>query len=75
MVGYEVINEFLNIRTGPSTDYKKVGEYDYGDIIYSGSEPFSGEDGRTWIRYTGGSTGRTLYVCYRDGYTQYLRRI
>ena len=75
MVRYEVIYDYLNIRTGPSTAYKNVGEYEYGDVINSGGEPFRGEDGKTWVRYSGGSTGRALYVCYRDGSTQYLRRI
>ena len=75
MVRYEVIYDYLNIRTGPSTAYQNVGEYERGDIINSGGDPFRGEDGKTWVRYSGGSTGRSLYVCYRDGSTQYLRRI
>ena len=75
MVRYQVIYDFLRIRTGPSTSYQCVGEYQRGDIINSGGSPFRGEDGRTWVSYTGGQTGATRYVCYSDGSTQYLRRI
>ena len=74
MVRYQVIYDFLRIRTGPSTSYKCVGEYSNGDIINSGGYPFRGEDGRTWVSYTG-SQGSTRYVCYSDGSTQYLKEI
>jgi len=75
MPRYQVIYDFLRIRTGPSTSYECVGEYYRGDIINSGGYPFEGEDGRIWVSYTGAQTGATRYVCYNDGSTQYLRQI
>ena len=75
MVRYQVIYDFLRIRTGPSTSYECVGQYYYGDIINSGGFPFAGEDGRLWVSYTGASTGATRFVCYNDGSTQYLQEI
>ena len=75
MVRYQVIYDFLRIRKGPSTSYDQVGTYYKGDIINSGGLPFRGEDGRTWVSYTGAQTGVTLFVCYNDGSTQYLQRI
>ena len=75
MPRYQVIYDFLRIRTGPSTSYKCVGEYNEGDIINSGGYPFKGEDGRIWVSYTGAQTRRTLYVCYNDGDTQYLAEL
>ena len=75
MVRYQVIYEFLRIRTGPSTSYECVGEYEYGDIINSGGTPFTVEDGRKWVKYTGGQTGAKRYVCYSEPGTQYLAEI
>ena len=75
MVRYQVIYEFLRIREGPSTSYDDVGKYYRGDIINSGGYPFRGEDGKMWVSYTGAETGVTLFVCYKDGSTQYLRQI
>ena len=66
MVRYQVTCECLRIRTGPSTSSRQVGQYYRGDIINSGDEPFEGEDGRTWISYSGGQTGVTRFVCYDD---------
>lgn len=75
MVRYQVIYDFLRIRTGPSTRYDCVGEYYEGDIINSGGYPFRGEDGKIWVSYSGGRTGVTRYVCYSDGSTRYLEEI
>ena len=75
MVRYQVIYDFLRIRTGPSTSYECVGKYYKGDIINSGGNPFRGDDGRMWVSYTGGQTGATRFVCYNDGSTQYLEKI
>lgn len=75
MVRYQVIYTYVNIRTGPSTEYRKVGTYDEGEIINSGGYPFEGEDGNIWVSYTGGQSGKTRYVCFRDHSTQYLERI
>ena len=76
MVRYQVIYDYLNIREGgASTSYPLAGKYYRGDIINSGGEPFKGEDGRLWVSFTGRETLKTLYVCYRDGSTQYLKRI
>jgi hypothetical protein len=75
MVRYQVIYKFLRIRTGPSTEYECVGEYEKGDIINSGGIPFEGDDGRMWVKYTGGQTGAKRYVCYSDDSTQYLAEI
>lgn len=75
MPRYQVIYDFLRIRTGPSTSSDCVGQYYNGDIINSGGVPFKGDDGRMWVSYTGGQTGATRYVCYSDGSTQYLKRI
>ena len=69
MVRYQVIYEFLRIRTGPSTSYDCVSYYYEGEIINSGGTPFTGEDGRIWVSYTGAQTSATRYVCYRDGST------
>ena len=49
--------------------------YYEGEIINSGGTPFTGEDGRIWVSYTGTQTGATRYVFYRDGSTQYLQEI
>ena len=75
MPRYQVIYEHLNIRTGPSTSYECVDKYYLGEIINSGGDPFKGEDGKIWVSYTGGQTGKTLYVCYSDGNTRYLKKI
>jgi hypothetical protein len=75
MPHYLVIYDFLNIRTGPSTSYECVGKYYRGDIINSGGYPFRGEDGKMWVCYTGAQTYAKRYVCYNDGYTQYLTEI
>ena len=75
MVHYLVIYDFLRIRTGPSTSYQCVGQYYRGDIINSGGAPFRGEDGKLWVCYTGAQTGVKRYVCYNDGYTQYLSEL
>ena len=75
MVRYQVIYDFLRIRTGPSTSYQCVGQYNNGDIINTGGQPFIGEDGKMWVSYTGAQTGATRYVCYDDGSTRYLKEI
>ena len=66
----------LKIRTEPTINSKHVGNYYYGEIIYTGGEPFQGEDGRFWIRYFGGKTGVSRYVCYSENNGgQYLIQI
>ena len=61
----------LNVRTAPSTSAQKVAHYDQGQIINSGDSLIENE-GRTWLRYTGGS-GNKRFVCAidRDG-TKYV---
>ena len=54
----------LNVRAGPSTSSAKVAHYDAGDIINSGDLLMENE-GRIWLRYTGGS-GNHRYVCARN---------
>ena len=59
-----VLVNHLNVRTGPSTSAQKVAYYDKGQIINSGDQLIPNE-GRTWLRYTGGS-GNKRYVCVID---------
>ncbi len=73
MVSYEVICDYLNIRTLPSISSQIVGEYEYGDII-NGSEPCIRENGKIWIMYTA-INGNPRYVCYRNETSQFLRKI
>ena len=73
MPRYQVLR-YLQIRDGPSSFYNCVGEYNQGEIINSGGYPFYGEDGNLWVSYTSYS-GATRYVCYSDGYNQYLLEI
>ena len=59
-----VLVNHLNVRTGPSTSAQKVAYYDEGQVINSGDQLIQNE-GRTWLRYTGGS-GNKRYVCVID---------
>lgn len=50
-VGYYIVNtNVLNVRTGGSTSYEKVGEVNYGDILFIGGT----ENGWGWF-YGGGA--------------------
>ena len=63
---HTVINtDNLNIRTGPGTNYEKVGSYQRGDVIKSIYKTVK-SGGRTWAVYRGGNTGVDRYVCYVD---------
>ncbi len=75
MPRYMVNENNLSIRTGPSVSYECVGKYYRGEIINSGGYPFEGEDGRIWVSYTASGSGATRYVCYFDGFNQYLTQI
>lgn len=57
----KVLVDSLCVRSGPSTSSAKVAHYDTGDIINSGNLIVQNE-GRYWLRYTGGS-GNQRYVC------------
>lgn len=59
-----VLINHLNVRTEPSTSAQKVAYYDSGQVINSGDQLIQNE-GRTWLRYTGGS-GNKRYVCVID---------
>ena len=59
-----VLVNHLNVRTAPSTSAQKVAYYDEGQVINSGDQLIQNE-GRTWLRYTGGS-GNKRYVCVID---------
>ena len=66
MIQYKVICSLLRIRTQPTVNSKCVGFYESGEMIYTGGEPFQGDDGRLWIRYFGRKTGVSRYVCYHE---------
>ena len=54
-VGYYTVNtDVLNVRTGGSTSYAKVGELNYGDIIFIGGTEngwgwFYGGEAKQWV--------------------------
>ena len=61
----------LRVRTGPSTNTQAVAHYDTGNIIKSGNLLILNE-GRYWLRYTGGS-GNPRYVCaWNNDGSQYV---
>ena len=60
----------LNVRAGPSTSSAKVAHYDSGNIINSGNLIVQNE-GRYWLRYTGGS-GNQRYVCMWENGTYFV---
>lgn len=60
----KVLVNGLKVRTGPSTNTQAVAHYDTGNVINSGDLLILNE-GRIWLRYTGGS-GNKRYVCYKD---------
>ena len=59
-----VLVNHLNVRAGPSTNSQKVAYYDAGQTINSADLLIENE-GRIWLRYTGGS-GNHRYVCARN---------
>ena len=59
-----VLATHLNVRAGPSTNTAIVAYYDPGQIINSGEEIIFNE-GRYWLKYTGGS-GNKRFVCAYD---------
>ena len=62
--GYYMVNtDTLNVRTGGSTSYAKVGELNYGDIIFIGGT----ENGWGW--FYGGGTKQWLSLDYVDFYS------
>ena len=76
MIQYKVTCSLLRIRTQPTINSKCVGFYETGEMIYTGGEPFKGDDGRVWIRYFGRKTGVSRYVCYHENNGgQYLIQI
>ena len=76
MIQYKVTCSLLRIRTQPTINSKCVGFYETGEMIYTGGEPFQGDDGRVWIRYFGRKTGVSRYVCYHENNGgQYLIQI
>lgn len=60
----KVLVNGLRVRTSPSTNTEAVAHYDTGNIINSGDLLILNE-GRIWLRYTGGS-GNKRFVCYMD---------
>lgn len=55
----------LKIREGPSLNSGVVGHYNCGDVIRSGDLLIQNE-GRTWLRYYGATTGVPRFVCAKD---------
>ena len=60
-----VLVNHLNVRAGPSTNSQKVAYYDAGQTINSADLLIENE-GRIWLRYTGGS-GNKRYICAYEG--------
>ena len=60
----KIIASKLQIREGPSTNTKSVGEYNVGEVINSGMLLIENE-GRIWLKYKG-SSGNDRYVCAID---------
>ena len=56
-----VLVNHLNVRAGPSTNSQKVAYYDAGQTINSADLLIENE-GRIWLRYTGGSGNKRMKV-------------
>ena len=65
-----VLIDHLNARTGPSTGSETVAYYDKGQVINSGDLIIQNE-GKYWLRYTGGS-GNRRYICIWENGTYFV---